>query len=195
MNARSLLGLVLLSVAAFAPARAADIAQPVMLIAAPQLNDPVYGRSVLLVAPIGEDRHIGFIINRPTGKRLGQLVPEHGPSQKIPGPVFFGGPMDRDMLFAIVERADSPGGISLQLGAELFSSFDAPTVDRIIEAESDHARFYTGLVAWRSGELAQEINRGLWYLAKPDPAVVLRKSTDGLWDEMLARSRKAANTI
>lgn len=195
MNARSLLGVAFLAVAAFAPARAADIAQPVMLIAAPQLNDPVYGRSVLLVAPIGEDRHIGFIINRPTGKRLGQLFPEHGPSQKIAGPVFFGGPIDRDMLFAIVERADSPGGISLQLGTELFSSFDGATVDRIIEAEPEHARFYTGLVAWRSGELAQEINRGLWFLAKPDAAVVLRKSTQGLWEEMLTRSQNAANMI
>ncbi len=195
MDARRLLTALVFAFAAAIPALATDLSQPVMLVAAPELRDPVYGRSVLLVAPIGEDRHIGFIVNRPTASRLGQLFPEDVPSQKVTGPVFFGGPTDSNKLFAIVERPESPGGISLQLASNLFSTFDRDTVDRIIRADPEHARFFTGLVIWQSGELEQEIHRGLWYLAKPDASAVLRKPSGGLWEEMLDRSRAAAGAV
>ncbi len=195
MDARRLLTGLAFALVAVMPARAADLSRPVMLVAAPELNDPVYGRSVLLVAPIGEDRHIGFIVNRPTASRLGQLFPQDGPSQKVAGPVFFGGPTDSNKLFAIVEQPESPGGISLQLATNLFSTFDRDTVDRIIRADPGHARFFTGLVIWQPGELEQEIHRGFWYLAKPDASAVLRKPSGELWQEMLDRGRAAAGSV
>ncbi len=193
MPARRLLAALLL--AAALPARAADLSHPVMLIASPELNDPVYAQSVLLAAPIGEDRHIGFIVNRPTKSRLGQLFPEDAPSQRVAGPVFFGGPTDSNKLFAIVEQPQSPGGVSLQLAVNLYSTFDRATVDEIIRADPERVRFFTGVVIWQPGELEQEIHRGLWYVSKPDAAAVLRKSTGGLWEEMLERSRAEAGSV
>jgi putative transcriptional regulator len=184
--------LMVLAIGLSSAARAADFGQPLMLVATPHLNHAVYGGSVLFAAPIGDGRHIGFIVNRPTQMRLGQLFPEHTPSQKIPDPVYFGGPSDSGLLFAIVERNENPGGISMPLGRGLFLTFDGATVDRIIESEPQHARFFTGLVVWRSGELEDEVKRGLWYVGKPEASVVLRKSTKGLWEEMVTRSQMAA---
>jgi len=43
-----------------------DVSQPVILVAKPELQDSVYARTVLVVAPLGGDQHIGFIVNRPT---------------------------------------------------------------------------------------------------------------------------------
>jgi hypothetical protein len=62
-------------------ATGADLGHATVLIAAPQLNHAVYGRSVLVATPIGEGRHIGFILNRPTQMKLSQLFPEHSPSR------------------------------------------------------------------------------------------------------------------
>src|SRR6185436_4413470 len=145
--------------------------------------------------PIGDGRHIGFIINRPTKVKLGQLFPEHEPSQKIAEPVFFGGPSDSGLLFAIVQRGESPGGATLPLGRGLYLTFDGATVDRIIETEPDHARFYTGLVVWRPGELQEEVGRGMWYVRQPEASVVLRRSTKNLWEEMVTRSRLTVGVI
>lgn len=75
---------------------------------------------------------------------------------------------------------------------DLFVAFDAETVDRIIEAEPDRARFVAGPVVWRPGELQEEIKRGLWYVLEPDAALVLRKPTAGLWEELVRRSEQAA---
>ena len=50
------------------------------------------------------------------------------------------------MLFALVERKQSPSGQSFELMPGLYAAVDAETVERIIRTESDHARFVAGLV-------------------------------------------------
>jgi len=182
-----LAGCLLLALAAMPAARAADLSEPVLLVANPKLGE-FYGGTVLVVRPVGNGQHIGFIVNRPTQMTLGKLFPEHAPSSKVVDPVFLGGPVYIDTIFAIVQREASPGGNALQLLDRAFVVVDAESVDRIIETEADHARFFAGLVAWRPGELEQELKRGFWYVMEPDEKLLFRKSTDGLWDELVQRS-------
>ena len=73
--------------------------------------------------------------------------------------------------------------------------FEGAAVDAVIEKDADQARYLAGLVAWQPGELREEIRRGLWYVMEPDPALVLRKSTDGLWEELIRRAEIADNAI
>ena len=47
------------------PAAAADLGEPVVLVAKRQLHDRLYGATILVARPIGQDQHIGFIVNRP----------------------------------------------------------------------------------------------------------------------------------
>ena len=190
---RALLFAMLLSAAAAVPA--ADLSKPLILVAAPELHDPVYGATVIVVAPLGDDEHIGFIVNRPSPLTLGKVFPEDGPSQKVHDPVYLGGPYEPGLVFALVERAKSPGGKSLEVLPGLYAAADAATVDTIIRADAAAARYVAGFVAWQPGELAEEIERGVWYVLEPDARVALRKPTDGLWDELVRRSQAAANAI
>jgi putative transcriptional regulator len=175
-------------------AAAADISEPVILVAKPQLSDRFYGATILVARPIGNDQHIGFIVNRPTKITLGQLFPQHGPSQKVPDPVFVGGPINAESIFAIVQAKKSPGGRSIPLAPELFAVFDGNVVDTVIENDASHARFVAGLVAWRTGELQDEIKRGAWFVLDADPALVLRKP-EGLWEELVKNAEIRANGI
>jgi putative transcriptional regulator len=177
-----------------APARAADISEPVILVAKPQLGD-FYRSTILLAKPLSNGRHVGFIINRPTPMTLGKLFPEHGPSQKVVDPIYLGGPDNVNMIFAVVKGESSPGGRSLQLTDDLFLAMEVDVVDRIIEVESDHARFFAGLVAWQPGELQEEIKRGFWYVLDADTNLVLNKSSSGLWEELVSRSEMNAKGI
>src|SRR5260370_1139445 len=140
------------------------------------------------------DQHIGFIVNRPTELTLGKIFPDDGPSQKVVDPVYLGGPVGTQVIFALVQRLDSPGGRSLEVMPGLYAATDAETVDSIIRTESNHARFVAGFVAWQPGELRLEIERGAWYVLSPDPALAPRKP-EGLWEELVRRSRAAANSI
>ena len=180
------------------PAQAADPeepAGPVLLVAKRQLQDPAYRSTVLLVRPIGEDQHVGVILNRPSKITLGQLFPEHKPSQAVRDPVYMGGPTNTSVIFALVKSHDGIAGKSLQLMPDVFMVFEGGAVDQVIEKDAAQARYLAGLVAWQPGELREEIKRGAWYVLDADPSVVLRKSTEGMWEELIRRAEMAANGI
>lgn len=173
----------------------ADIDQTVLLVAKRNLKDRLYGSSLIVARPIGEDRHIGFIVNKPTTMTLGKLFPKHLPSQKVVDPVYLGGPTGPEVIFAMVKGPSSPGGRTLQLTPGLFLAFDSTIVDRIIETQPDQARFLAGMVMWQPGELSEEVRRGLWYTLDPQPELLLRRSTDGLWEELVGRAERRENAI
>jgi putative transcriptional regulator len=175
-------------------AAAADISETVVLVAKRQLNDRFYAGTILVTRPIGNDQHIGFIVNRPTKITLGQLFPQHGPSQKVVDPVFVGGPINAESIFALVQTDKNPGGRSVRLLPNLFAVVDGTVVDHVIEKDASKAKFVAGLVGWRTGELEDEIKRGAWYVLDADPSVVLRKS-DGLWEELVKSAEIRANGI
>jgi putative transcriptional regulator len=176
-------------------AAAADLSEDgVILVAKRQLRDKMYGSTILVARPIGNDQHIGFIVNRPTKVTLGQLFPRHAPSQKVPDPVYLGGPISAESIFALVQTQRHPGGRSVQIMPGMFAVFDGKIVDDVIEHEAARARFVAGLVGWRAGELRDEVKRGAWFVLDADPKLVLRKP-DGLWEELVRRAEQRANSI
>lgn len=186
----ALVGSVVLAVGALSGAQAADVDEPVLLVARPELGE-FYRSTVLFVRPMGNGRHVGFIINRPTPMTLGKLFPEHGPSQKVTNPVLLGGPVSVDSVFAVVHRQPAPGDKSIPLTDEMSLAFDSETVDRIIEQDGNAARFFVGLVVWQPGELQAELQRDYWFVMRNDSDLLFRKTTDGLWEELVQRSRNS----
>ena len=194
MRFLSLLAVIALTLSA-PLAWSADITETVLLVAKRQLKDRIYGNTILIARPLGDERHVGFIVNKPTTMTLGKLFPKHIPSQKVVDPMYLGGPTGPEVIFAMIKGRESPGGRSLQLAPGLFVAFDSAVVDRIIESQPQQARFFAGMVLWQPMELGEEVKRGLWYVLEPQPEILLRKSTDGLWEELVGRSERKANTI
>jgi putative transcriptional regulator len=178
------------------PARASDPeGEAVILVAKPALRDRLYGATILITKPVGNDRHIGLIVNKPTQMTLGKLFPGHEPSLKVTDPVYLGGPVSTQVIFAVVQRRDSPGTRSMQITPDLYLVLDRELVDHVIEAEADHARFFAGMVLWRPGELRAEIERGLWYVLDADAKLVLQKPTEGMWEELVKRAEQEEHMI
>ncbi|HEX2197711.1 MAG TPA: YqgE/AlgH family protein [Burkholderiales bacterium] len=161
-----------------APAAATDLSESVVLVAKRQLRDKMYGSTILVARPIGNDQHIGFIVNRPTKVTLGQLFPRHAPSQKVPDPVYVGGPISAESIFALVETRKHPGGRSVEIIPGMFAVFDSKIVDDVIEHEAGRARFVAGLVGWR---------------AAPAPPIAPRACAAPAWGRRRARTRRRAS--
>ena len=161
----------------------------VILVARPQFQHPLYSRSVLVVAPFAADQHYGFIVNRPTALRLGQIFPEHAPSRQVAGPVFLGGPVYTGFIFALVPGEPAPGSGCLRVMPGLHAAFVRSAVDRVIESKPHDARFVTGMVVWAPGELAREIAGRMWYVMEPDASLTTR-DPHGLWEELVLRAQR-----
>jgi putative AlgH/UPF0301 family transcriptional regulator len=163
---------------------AASIEEPVLLVATDRLAGSPYRETVLIVAPVGGNQHLGLIVNRPTDARLGTLFPGYPPAQKIADPLFFGGPELTGAVFAAVRSAEPPSQFSLPLMPGLFLVTDAQTIDRIIETVPNDARYFTGLVVWEPGELGLEIDSGLWHMRGADPHALFDAQPLQLWHEL-----------
>ena len=160
---------------------------PAILVATPKLIDRRYAKTALFVMPIGNDEHLGFIINRRLTATLAKAFPEHEPSRKANNPLYWGGPIGFKGLYAVVGTRESPGGSSEEIAPGLFLVPEKPEIDTIIEKEAartkeqrvaEPVRFFFGFVFWESGELKSELKKGLWHVGNVDPALIFREPTE-----------------
>jgi putative transcriptional regulator len=187
-KALALLALIAGMLGQAGPASAQEDA--LLLIAHPAFRDLEYRQTVLLAAPAPNGGHVGVIINRPTRRSLVSLFPEHEPSRKVVEPVFYGGPFSRGALVALVKSDHTPGPGTVPLMRNLYLAFRANTIDQVIEATPNEARYFVGYVGWRPGELKSEVDRGIWSVLNADLDTVFRKETEGLWEELLQQTKR-----
>src|SRR6266513_249865 len=178
-----------------AAAGAAAPEETMLLVAKRQFDDPIYGSTIVLARPVEGGGHVGFIVNKPTKMSLAELFPKHEPSKKVADPLFLGGTVDINTIFALVEQRGSKRDDAVRIAPGLFLAYESKAIDGIIESESDHARFFLGMVVWRPGQLDDEVDRGLWYVEEPETKLVLRRKTDGLWEELVRRLEAREHTI
>jgi len=172
-----------------ARAQAPEDPNTVVLVAAPNLAEPVYRQTVLIVTAIEGGRFIGIMLNRPTRRSLSSLFPEHGPSKAVVEPVFYGGPMSRSAIFALARSQQASGTGSIPILKNLYLAITVTVVDKVIEETPNDARYYVGNVLWRPGELQDEIRRGVWTVHNADPEIVFNKDPTHLWEEMSRMAR------
>src|SRR3954469_22205441 len=77
-----------------------------LLIAGPQLQDPNFRRTVVLIADHGDEGAMGVILNRPSGMSVSDAAPDLEPLVGSEAPIFAGGPFHPP---AGVVPAEGPG--------------------------------------------------------------------------------------
>ena len=58
------------------------------------------------------------------------------PRRKVADPVFLGGPVSPEVIFALVQGKQSPGGRSIKILDDLYLAIDSEVVDHVIEKQS-----------------------------------------------------------
>jgi putative transcriptional regulator len=181
--AAAVLALALPSVPAFAQQLES---QTLLLVARPQLRDPMFAESVVLVTRHGRSRPMGVILNKPSTFRLGGAEPgREGHAVFVGGPV-----MPQTLVFVFRGNESSLGRRDLlNLGDGYFMGMGPAVGDSLLGAGTPAAlKVFTGLSSWGQGQLEAEISRGDWLLLPFDPAAVMQLDTGKLWQELLARA-------
>jgi putative transcriptional regulator len=153
-----------------------------LLIAAPQLLDPNFRRTVVLVADHGEEGAMGVILNRPSGMTVADAAPDLEPLIGPDAPIFAGGPVQptSGVVLAEVAEADEPvfGDVVLIPGlAELADVVDG----------AGNVRVFAGYAGWGPGQLDAELDREDWILEPAQAADVFAAEPDELWGSVLER--------
>jgi putative transcriptional regulator len=177
-----------------APAQSAGSANGVFLVASPGQSDPNFRRSVVLVTQMTGGGSVGFIINRPGPRSLAQILPDNKLMRRFSEPIYLGGPVEADGLFAVFRAGENPPGALRVLG-EVSFAMDPAVLEQLLYTPPSQVRLFNGYAGWAPGQLARELTRGGWLVLNADADTVFRKNTDTLWQELLVRARALTATL
>jgi putative transcriptional regulator len=161
-----------------------DSLAPGLLIAVPQLLDPNFQRSVVLLLERTDQGALGVVVNRESDLLLSELCHDHeiqysgdpdkrvrrgGPVQPEQGLVLFGSEIDDP------EARDVISGLRVSASRE--------TLGRLCSRKAG-CRFhcYSGYAGWGPEQLEREIQEGAWLVAAVDPQLILDSPTEELWN-------------
>lgn len=159
---------------------------PGLILAMPQLGDPNFHRSVVLMIEHGEGGSMGLVINRGAPLTLGELA--RGQSMKIAQertqqPVFLGGPVEPHRGFILHDDESIPEKHPVMPGLYLSVTLDA--LAPLLENPSPRVRFCLGYAGWGPRQLEGEMERGSWLFSEATAQAILEGNPSQLWDETL----------
>ncbi len=169
------------------------LSKPVFLVARPDMEDPNFHDSVVLVTHYGESGAVGVIVNKRTEVPLARALPAKedrvGPDDRL----FFGGPVGpRVMRFVFRAPVGPPGALGVADGAWASSSNDLLDTLLARDKPTEGLRVFAGLAGWAPGQLESEIDRGDWRKLPVDAHSLFDVKPGQLWGEL---DRRASATL
>jgi len=152
----------------------------------PQLGDPNFQRSVVLMIEHGEGGSMGLVVNRGAPLTLGELA--RGQSMKIApernqDPVFIGGPVESHRGFILHDDASVAEKHPVLPGLYLSVTLDA--LGPLLESPTPHVRFCLGYAGWGPKQLEAEMAAGSWLFSEATAKAILEGNPSQLWEETL----------
>ena len=174
-----------------APVFAADLslANGVLLVAKPDLPDPNFRETVVLITqPLAGGGPLGVILNRPAPVRLSDVVPGIGTVPPEFDMIYAGGPVARNQLIFLVRTGDRAES-GLRVLDDVYLSGDAALLKRIVSKEIKVGAFraFGGYAGWAPRQLQAEITAGGWYLIPADADTIFSADAATMWPELIRR--------
>ncbi len=163
---------------------------PVLLLSMPQLADPNFHRSVVLLCEHGTEGAFGLVLNRPTETpatnvvRLDLDLPPVLPDALR---LWIGGPVEpqRGWILLGAPPADAD---AVRVCEGVYLSASAALLRRLLAASpASGARLLTGYAGWGPGQLEAELSASAWLTADVDVDIVFHTAPDRMWEAAIRR--------
>jgi len=155
-----------------------------MLVAMPQIVDPFFWHSVVLLIEYTGEGSLGIVINRPTELKVSDVleeleIPWTGDAEEI---VHLGGPV-QPQLGSVLYRAEENGTdeASAEIVDGLCVSQNIETLRRIAGALPLEIKLVLGYAGWSAGQLDEEIQRHDWIIAPVEGHPVFGPGPEDVW--------------
>lgn len=159
---------------------------PGFLIAMPQLHDPNFQKSVVLMIEHAEGGSMGLVINRQAPLTLAEL----GKSQILTissahseGHLFIGGPVEPHRGFVLHDSSGVEERTAILPG--LYLSVTSDSLKTLLADPAPRLRFCLGYSGWGPGQVEKEIKSGSWLFTEASRANVLTTAPDEVWEEVI----------
>jgi len=162
-----------------------------LLIASPDMGDPRFERTVILLVEHNQRGALGIVVNRPVGERpLASILNSFGEkTMGIQGTarVFWGGPVQPGAGFVVhsaeyrrAETIDIDGRVAMTSSLEILRDIAGNKGPK-------KSLLAFGYAGWGPGQLEGEFKLQAWFTAPADPNLIFDDDRETVWDKALAR--------
>lgn len=160
-----------------------------LLIAMPQLEDPNFRRTVMLIVEHDENGTFGLVLNRAVDLLASTLCASLDIKWRghPDANIHWGGPVEPDSGWLLlnhpeVEDLDDPA-IARVGEQDLFLARSLEVLRNASTQSLSDIRFFLGYAGWGPGQLEWEMSNGAWLVAPPNCEMVFESSNDSMWDQ------------
>jgi putative transcriptional regulator len=153
-----------------------------LLVATPNLRDPNFERSVVLVLGHESSGALGVVLNRATGTAVREVLPGWETLAPEPAVLFEGGPVQPDSAICVARARSGVAGflgfsrVVGQIGTVDLSRDPAGMRERL-----ETVRVFAGYAGWQPGQLEGEIASGSWHVCQSLPSDAFSGRPEDLW--------------
>lgn len=157
-----------------------------LLVATPNMTDPLYKQSVVLICEYTSYGSFGLILNKPY-----ELSSQESPSEineitLMKDSLRIGGAMQQNQLM-LLHASTKHRDQTLRVTEGVYLGGDFPFLQELIKDEPDSGLLICfGYTGWTAGELENQFKEGLWYLYPATKNLIFDVPPEKLWKETLS---------
>jgi len=164
---------------------------PAFLLSMPQLTDPNFSRTVVLLCKHNSEGAFGLVVNRPlitTGRVVVNLDPPVETDRELQ--VWVGGPVEPQSSWMLVGSdldLDEPApGHRITSGLTLSASPDL--LRRLLDPNPPpRTRLIVGYSGWGPGQLEAELAESAWLMSDVDSDLIFETPPERMWEAAIRR--------
>jgi putative transcriptional regulator len=169
---------------------------PTLLLSMPQLRDPNFAKSVILLCDFLPEGAFGLVLNRPTDAAASAMV-------RLTPPIEFGndlvlcagGPVEPDRGWILTtEEPIEPDYRTIVDG--LYLSTSPVLLRRVLETRpAPRARVLAGYAGWGPGQLDEELEQSAWLMSDVSLDIIFDTDAAIMWEAAIRRIGADPSTL
>lgn len=161
----------------------------------PQLQDPNFAKTVVLLCEYNPDGAFGVVLNRPTDMSASSMVRLDPPvTAGNDMPLYIGGPVEPQRGWILLGEEPDTEFKTIRDGLYLSTS---PTLLRhVLETRpAPRARVLAGYAGWGPGQLDEELAQSAWLMSDIELDLVFDISASAMWETAIRRLGADPSTL
>ena len=161
---------------------------PVLLVSMPQMLDPNFAKTVVLLAEWGAHGAFGLVVNRRMTSPAKNMVTSDEPLTIHPAlHLFTGGPVEPTRAWILTAQRDLDAE-ALEVSTGVYLSASTNLVRRTLEQAPDPGvRMVVGYAGWGAGQLDVELAESAWLVAPVQADLIFEIPLESMWETAIRR--------
>jgi putative transcriptional regulator len=160
-----------------------------LLVAAPDLLDPNFLRTTVLMVQHNDEGALGLVLNRPTNTTVRQALEQVSDTPcERDDLLHLGGPCQGSLMAVHTYEFLK----EIEVLPNVFFSAEADNLEKLVAMNDDDAmRFFVGFAGWAPGQLEAELKTGSWRTTAATATHIFHSEKD-LWEQLTKQIASSA---